>query len=94
MDCCEKLVEKVCQDLSEDINSELCSQFKDHLADCEDCRNQVESLKGTVNLFHCLKEKKVPHEIHERLFKLLNMDDAAWKKSAKQTWHSKIECVQ
>ena len=76
MDCCEKLIKQVCDDLSEDINSELCAQLKEHLDDCEDCRNQVESMKGTVNLFQCLKEKKVPQDMHDRLFKMLNVDDA------------------
>ncbi len=77
MDCCEKLLKQVCDDLSENINSELCAQLKAHLEDCEECRNQVESMKGTVNLYQCLKEKKVPQDIHERLFKMLNVEDAA-----------------
>ena len=76
MDCCEKLLKQVCDDLAENINSELCAELKDHLENCKDCRNQVESMRGTVNLYHCLKEKKVPQDIHERLLKLLNVQDA------------------
>jgi len=77
MDCCEKLLKRLCDDMAENVNSELCADLKEHLETCEDCRNQVESVRGTVNLYHCLKEKRVPRDIHERLFKLLNVEDAA-----------------
>ena len=77
MDCCEKLLKRVCDDLSENINSDLCQQLRNHLEDCEDCRNQVETMRETVTLYQCLKEKKVPHDIHERLVKMLNVEDLA-----------------
>lgn len=76
MDCCEKLLKQVCDDLAEEVNSELCTELKKHLENCEDCRNQVESMRGTVTLYQCLKEKKVPQDIHQRLLKLLNVQDA------------------
>jgi hypothetical protein len=74
MDCCEKLLKQVCDDLAENINSELCAELKAHMEGCEDCRNQVESMRGTVNLFRCLEEKNVPRDIHERLLKMLNVE--------------------
>lgn len=77
MDCCEKLLKQVCDKLAEDINSELCEELRKHLETCPDCRNQVQSMRGTITLFRCLKEKKVPHDVHARLFKLLNVEDAA-----------------
>ncbi|MBN1464432.1 hypothetical protein JXA02_01635 [candidate division KSB1 bacterium] len=79
MDCCEKMLQQVCDELAEDINSELCEKLKKHLENCQDCREQVESMRSTVNLFQCLKDKKVPRDIHERLLKLLNVEDAAYK---------------
>ncbi len=75
MDCCEKLLKRVCDDLSENINSDLCQQLRNHLEECEDCRNQVETMRETVSLYQCLKEKKVPRDIHERLLKMLNVED-------------------
>ena len=76
MDCCEKFLQQICDELAEDINSELCEKLRNHLEVCQDCRNQVMSMRRTVNLFKCLKEKEVPRDIHERLFKLLNVEDA------------------
>ena len=77
MDCCEELLKRVCDDLSENINSDLCQKLRDHLQDCDDCRNQVETMRETVSLYQCLKEKKVPRDIHERLLKMLNVEDFA-----------------
>ncbi|MBN1561107.1 hypothetical protein JW998_12710 [candidate division KSB1 bacterium] len=77
MDCCEKFLQQVCDELAEDINSELCERLRTHLETCQDCRNQVASMRSTVSLFQCLKDKQVPRDIHERLFKLLNVTDDA-----------------
>lgn len=77
MDCCEALINRICDDLAEDINSELCQQLREHLEVCEECRNQVESMRDTVTLYQCLKEKEVPKDIHARLIKMLNVEDTA-----------------
>jgi len=74
MDCCDKIVQRICDDLSNDINAELCEQIKDHVKECKDCRDQLDSMKGTVELFKCLKEKKVPQDVHNRLLTILNVD--------------------
>jgi len=76
MECCEKFLEQICTDLSENIDSKLCQQLREHLEECEVCRREVESLRDTVHVFQCLKEKAVPRDIHERLHKLLNVPDA------------------
>lgn len=76
MDRCEKILEKVCEDLSEDINSKVCNELKDHLEDCDYCRSQIETMRETVSLFQCLDVKQVPSGIHKRLVKMLNVDVA------------------
>ncbi len=72
---CSKILEQICDELAEDMNSELCHKIKEHLEICPDCRNQVNSMRTTVNLYQCLKEKQVPQNIHERLVKLLNIPE-------------------
>ena len=74
MNECEKIINRVCGDLSENINSPLCQELKTHLEDCDQCRQQVESMRGTVSLFQCLETKKVPADIHQRLAKMLNVE--------------------
>jgi anti-sigma factor RsiW len=41
----------LCEYLEEDINSPLCREFKEHLEQCPECRQNVESIKQTVELF-------------------------------------------
>jgi len=74
MNECEKILNQVCGDLSEDVNSELCDEIKSHLKECDQCRKEIESMRGTVALFQCLETRKVPIEMHQRLAKLLNVD--------------------
>jgi hypothetical protein len=70
---CDQVLKLLCDDLAEDINSEVCQKIKKHLQTCNNCQNQLNSVRNTVNLFKCLEEKDVPANIHERLSKLLNL---------------------
>ena len=74
MSDCNKIIERVCGDLAEDINSPLCSELKAHLEECDQCMQKIETMRGAVNLFQCLEKRQVPVEIHERLAKLLNVE--------------------
>ncbi len=72
---CEQVLKQICDDLAENINSEVCTAIKKHLQTCEACQQQIKSMRNTVNLFRCLDEKEVPSRIHERLVKVLNVVD-------------------
>jgi len=73
---CDKILEKLCDEISEDINSELCQQIKEHLKTCDKCRAELTSMRNAVNLFRCLDEKEVPSNIHKRLLTLLNLPES------------------
>ena len=73
---CHDILNQVCEDLSEDINSQVCQDIRAHLETCEDCKAQLSAMKTAVNLYKCLEEKQVPVHVHERLFKMLNVDQA------------------
>jgi len=70
---CEQVLKQICDDLAENIDSEVCAVIKKHLRKCDACQQQIKSMRNTVNLFRCLDEKEVPRQIHERLVKLLNV---------------------
>ncbi|HPG37838.1 MAG TPA: zf-HC2 domain-containing protein [bacterium] len=74
---CEDFINRLCDDLAEDINSEVCEQIKRHLETCSDCRTQLAAMKNTVNLFKCMGEIQVPIAVHERLITMLNVKNAA-----------------
>ena len=72
---CENLLNQICDELAEDINSEVCESIRQHLESCEVCRTQVTSMQKAVLLFRCLEDKNVPPATHQRLLKLLNVMD-------------------
>lgn len=73
MSCCDDMLNKLCDDLAENIDSELCQQVKEHLKECDECCREFHSVKDTVHLFQCLEKSNVPADIHERLLTVLNL---------------------
>ena len=77
------MVEKNCKSLLGSLSDyvdgtaqdELCRELERHLADCEDCRIVVDTLKKTVYLYHANTDTTLPVSVRERLFKRLNLDD-------------------
>ena len=77
------MVEKNCKSLLGSLSDyvdgtaqeELCRELERHLADCEDCRIVVDTLKKTVYLYHANKDSDLPVDVRERLFKRLNLED-------------------
>ncbi len=73
---CNNILDRLCDDLAEDIDSELCQELKHHLQTCESCHSQLGSVRKTVQLFRCLQEKEVPSNVHSRLLTLLNLPNS------------------
>jgi hypothetical protein len=71
---CEKLLQEICNELAENMDSEVCERLRKHLESCSDCQQQLTAMRNTVKLFNCLKAEDVPQQIHHRLAVLLNMD--------------------
>jgi len=77
------MVEKNCRSLLGSLSDyvdgtaqdELCRELERHLAECEDCRIVVDTLKKTVYLYHANADTALPMPVRERLFKRLNLDD-------------------
>ncbi len=69
---------KLCDDLSTDIDAEVCDEVKEHLKDCPECRVYVDTLKQTVYLFRGEQELEskegIPEDVSDRLFKVLDLD--------------------
>jgi anti-sigma factor RsiW len=54
---------------------ELCRELERHLADCDNCRIVVDTLKKTVYLYQSNSDTDLPVAVRERLFKRLNLDE-------------------
>lgn len=75
----ETTFQKLCDDLSTDIDAELCEEVKAHISDCPECKIYVDTLKQTVYLYRTDQRTQesdtVPEEVTERLFRVLNLDE-------------------
>jgi predicted anti-sigma-YlaC factor YlaD len=58
------------------LGDSLCAELDRHLAECENCRIVVDTLRKTVYLYHATATPDpVPDDVKERLYKRLSLDD-------------------
>jgi anti-sigma factor RsiW len=59
------------------LGDALCAEIERHIADCDDCRVVVDTLKKTIYLYHETSSARVeiPIDVRQRLFHRLNLDD-------------------
>jgi anti-sigma factor RsiW len=64
-------------DLSDFVDGEasaaICAEIERHLADCENCRVVVDTLRQTIKLYHQLPQPSLPADARERLYKSLDL---------------------
>jgi predicted anti-sigma-YlaC factor YlaD len=59
------------------VDEAICDQIEQHLADCNNCRIVVDTLKRTVYLVQESNkaEFQLPEDVRDRLYKALNLED-------------------
>lgn len=73
---CRHLLSSLSEFVDGELEGKLCAEIERHLADCEDCRIVIDSLKKTVSLYQTVsKAESVPDEVRERLFHRLKLDE-------------------
>jgi anti-sigma factor RsiW len=72
---CKSLLGSLSDYVDGTAQDELCRELERHLAECEDCRIVVDTLKKTVYLYHANADANLPVAVRERLFKSLNLDE-------------------
>jgi anti-sigma factor RsiW len=72
---CESLLGSLSDYVDGTARAELCREIERHLADCDNCRIVVDTLKKTVSLYQTTSAKEIPADVRERLFIRLDLDD-------------------
>lgn len=74
---CEALLGSLSEYVDGELGAELCLEIEKHIAECDNCRIVVDTIRKTVDLVHTTNEPRpgVPEEVRERLFKRLNLED-------------------
>lgn len=74
---CRHLLSSLSDYVDGTVSDAICDEIEQHLADCDNCRIVVDTLKRTVYLVQESNkaEFQLPEDVRGRLFKALNLED-------------------
>lgn len=72
---CRDLLKDLSAYIDGELEEALCVEIENHMADCENCRVVVDTLRKTVLLYQELPQNPLPSAVEERLFKRLELTD-------------------
>lgn len=73
---CRYVLDSLSEYIDGTLQDALCEEIERHLAECENCRVVVDTLKKTVYLVHFLDDdtSALPDDVRARLFRKLNLE--------------------
>ena len=72
---CRSLLSSLSDYVDGNLEALLCAQIEEHMAECENCRVVVDTLRKTVMLYQMTNEPAdVPADVRERLYHCLDLD--------------------
>jgi predicted anti-sigma-YlaC factor YlaD len=71
---CKDVMNHICDNLGEDLNSPRCVAIKNHLDNCDSCQKYFKSLDSTIQ-FYKKYNVAVDDEMHSRLIDFLGLED-------------------
>jgi anti-sigma factor RsiW len=75
-DTCHCLLDSLSPYLDHELSQEICSEIERHLADCENCRVVVDTLRKTVDIYHeSSSDPHAPEDVLQRLYLRLDLQD-------------------
>jgi anti-sigma factor (TIGR02949 family) len=73
---CRHLLDSLSDYIDRELNEELCQTLEAHLAECENCRIVVDTLRKTVFLYRSTASGvEMPEDVKERLYKRLDLGE-------------------
>ena len=76
-DLCGELSSQLPDYLDGEAREAICRAIEEHLAECEDCRVVVDTIKKTITLYREAPLEDVPSDVHARLVRVLDLSDLA-----------------
>lgn len=71
---CKEVMNHICDNLGEDLDSPRCVAIKTHLDNCESCQKYFRNIDTTIQ-FYKKYNVKVDDEAHKRLISFLGLDE-------------------
>lgn len=74
---CRTLLGFLSEYVDGELSEELCQEIENHIAECQNCRVVVDTLRKTVSLYHdsAAESADIPVEMRTKLFKTLHLED-------------------
>jgi predicted anti-sigma-YlaC factor YlaD len=74
---CNTLLDYLSDYIDGELGLELCAKIEHHVAECQNCRIVVDTLRKTISIYHetAAEDGEVSENVRERLFRSLNLDD-------------------
>ncbi len=70
---CRVLLEPLSDYISGDAAESLCAEIEAHMAECEDCRVMVDTLRKTILLYRAVESDQLPGDVRRRLYQRLDL---------------------
>jgi anti-sigma factor RsiW len=72
---CRHLLEGLSAYIDGETEAALCAEIEAHMAECENCRVVVDTLRKTVELYHDAPPAPLPKDVRQRLYTTLKLKD-------------------
>ena len=72
---CKHLLEPLSDYISGEAAESLCAEIEAHMAECENCRVMVDTLKKTIVLYRASKPDELPGDVRRRLYQKLDLSE-------------------
>ena len=71
---CKEVMNHICDNLGEDLDSPRCIEIKTHLNECDSCQKYFKSVDTTIQ-FYKKYNVEVDDDTHHRLIDFLGLND-------------------
>lgn len=71
---CRELLGNLSLYIDGEAEQALCDEIEAHMAECDNCRIMVDTLRKTITLYRAAPAEPLPDEVEERLYKRLDID--------------------
>ena len=71
---CKEVMNHICDNLGEDLDSPKCVEIKTHLDNCDSCKNYFNSVDTTIQ-FYKKYNVEVDEKAHKRLLDFLGLEE-------------------
>lgn len=71
---CKEVMNHICDNLGEELNSPRCLEIKEHLNSCGSCKSYFNSVETTIS-FYKKYNVNISDDAHERLLSFLGLKE-------------------